>query len=335
MKKIINWGIIGAGKIANKFATDIQVTTNARLHAVASRTLSKAQTFADEHHAKHAFGSYEALLDCPDLDAVYIASPHTFHAEHSILCMEAGLHVLCEKPLAVNTRQVKKMIATAKKNKVFLMEALWTRFLPTMQKTQELIQEQAIGKVYSVRADFGFKAPFDPEKRIFNRQLGGGALLDIGIYPVFLAYFLFGYPDTIKVEARIGQTGVDEEIAMIFKYKDGHIADLHSTILAHTDTEAFIYGSDGTIHLKERWFNPTDIVLSKYDTENTKDISDELIQFEYQSGGFEYEIEAASAAILAGEQQEKRWNWEDSLQLMRLMDAIRAEIGVVYPADKR
>ncbi|MEM1326925.1 MAG: Gfo/Idh/MocA family oxidoreductase [Bacteroidota bacterium] len=333
MKNTINWGIIGAGKIANKFATDIKVTKNAKLRAVASRSLPKAQDFAHQHDATHAFGSYKDLLDCPDLDAVYVASPHTFHAEHSILCMNAGLHVLCEKPLAVNTRQVEDMIETAKKNKVFLMEALWTRFLPTMSRTQELIDNQQIGEVYSVRADFGFRAPYDVEKRIFNRSLGGGALLDIGIYPVFLAYFLFGYPDDIKVSARIGETGIDEEIAMIFKYKDGRIADLHSTVLAYTDTEAFIYGSEGTIKLNERWFNPTSIVLSKYDADNSKVMHDELIDFDYRSGGFEYEIEAASEAILLGKQEEPRWTWQDSLNMMKIMDAIRSDVGVVYPAD--
>lgn len=328
MKKHINWGIIGLGKIANKFARDIKHASNAKLFAVASRSQEKADAFAKEHGAVHAFGSYEDLLNCPNLDAVYIASPHVLHCEHTLMCLEANLHVLCEKPFAMNGQEVKKMVEKAREKDVFLMEALWTRFLPTMSQTQKLIADGEIGEVFSIRADFGFKAPFLPEQRLYNKELGGGALLDIGIYPVFLALFLFGYPDEMKAMARIGETGVDEEIAIIFKYKDGRMADLHSTILTRTNTEAYIYGSEGTIFLRERWFNPTDLEVTREGEEKT-----ETITFDYKGGGFEYEIEAASQAILEGKKEHPKMPLSFSLELMKLLDDIRAEIGLVYPTD--
>ncbi|MEL6718325.1 MAG: Gfo/Idh/MocA family oxidoreductase [Bacteroidota bacterium] len=331
MKSKINWGIIGLGKIAKKFAQDIKATSNAKLYAVASRSLEKAKEFAAAYDAPHAFGSYEELLSCENLDAVYIATPHPYHHKHSLLCLEASLPVLCEKPFAINERQVQEMISKAKEKNVFLMEALWTHFLPTMSKVKKLIQEDVIGEVLSVRADFGFRAPFLPEKRLFNRELGGGALLDIGIYPVFLALFLLGYPDEIGAMGKIGKTGVDEELGMAFKYKNGQMAHLHSTLIARTTTEAFIYGTKGVIHLPERWFTPTDIVIKLY---GQKEADFQTISFDYKGTGFEYEIEEASRCILEGKQEHEKMSWDFSLQLIRLLDAIRKEIGLIYPEDQ-
>lgn len=325
MRKTINWGIIGAGKIARKFATDIKVVPNATLHAVASRSLEKAQAFRTEFGASHAFGSYEALLNCPDLDAVYVATPHVFHHEQTLMCLHAGVPVLCEKPFAMNQRQVEEMIAVAQSKKVFLMEAMWTRLLPTMQKVQEIITSGKIGTVFSVQADFGFKAPYDIQKRLYNKALGGGALLDIGIYPVFLALFVLGYPKQIKASAHIGATGVDEEIGMLFTYEQDKMANLHSTIRTYTPIEAFIYGEKGTIKLHTRWFTATSMSLKLHDQEH-----EELIEFDYKSGGFEYEIEEASNCILAGKIQSSILSHDFSLQLIRLLDAIRQEIGLVY-----
>jgi len=330
MKATINWGIIGLGKIAKKFAKDIKATSNAQLHVVASRSLEKAKDFAKEYDATYAFGSYEDLLTCPDLDAVYIATPHPYHHEHTLLCLEASIPVLCEKPFAINERQVQKMIAKAKEKDVFLMEALWTHFLPTMAKLKELLAEDVIGELLSVRADFGFKAPFLPEKRLFNRNLGGGALLDIGIYPVFLALFLMDYPDEIIAAARIGKTQVDEEIGIIFKYENGQMAHLHSTLSARTNTEAFIYGTKGVIHLPERWFTPTDVIVQLY---GQKEADFQTISFDYASTGFEYEIEEASRCILEGKTEHEKMSWDFSLKLIRLLDTIRKKIGLTYPED--
>lgn len=324
-KQTINWGIIGLGKIARKFATDIKVVANARLHAVASRSLEKATSFAAEFDAPHAFGTYEDLLNCPDLDAIYIATPHVFHHENTMMCLKAGFPVLCEKPFAMNLQQVQEMVNVAKENNVFLMEAMWTSCLPTLLKTKALIADGTLGEVFSIRADFGFNAPKNFDNRIYNKALGGGALLDIGIYPIFLALYLFGYPDKILATAKIGQTGVDEEIGIIFKYENGKMAHLHSTILAETTTEAFIYGTKGTIHLHKRWFAPTHMTLHTTGSELS-----ESITFDYKSGGFEYEIKEATQCLLDGKHQSDLMPLKESLALIQLLDAIRYEIGLHY-----
>ncbi|NJK83262.1 MAG: Gfo/Idh/MocA family oxidoreductase [Saprospiraceae bacterium] len=322
----MNWGIIGLGKIAKKFATDIKVVANARLHAVASRSIAKATDFATQFDVPHAFGTYEDLLHCPDLDAIYIATPHVFHYANTMMCLEAGFPVLCEKPFAMNYQQVQQMVNKASEKDVFLMEAMWTSCLPTLLKTKALIADGTLGELLSIRADFGFNAPRKFDNRIYNKALGGGALLDIGIYPVFLALHLFGYPNEIWAAAKIGQTGVDEEIGIIFQYESGKMAHLHSTILTQTTTEAFIYGTKGTLHLHERWFAPTYMSLHTLDNEAAQ-----AINFKYQSGGFEYEIAEATQCLLDGKKQSDLMPLKESLALMQLLDNIRAKIGLNYP----
>jgi predicted dehydrogenase len=325
MAKTYNWGILGPGKIAHKFAQDIARIKYARVHAVASRSEERARQFAAEYGASHHYGSYEGLLECPDLDIVYIASPHTGHHEHSLLCLQAGIPVLCEKPFALNARQVREMIAAAREHNVFLMEALWTRFLPTTLKALELIREGAIGQPLSVKADFGFKAPFDPEGRLFNPALGGGALLDIGIYPVFLALLILGKPDSIKALAHLGETGVDEECGIIFQYAGGRMAHLHATLRARTKTEAFIYGEEGTIHLHTRWHEPTSMSLVSHDGRP------QHFNFDSTTHGYSYEAEEAMRCLAQGLTESPLLPHRFSLDLIELLDAVRREIGLVYP----
>jgi len=325
MNRPFHWGIIGLGKIARKFAQDLQVLENATLHAVASRTQEKADAFAKDFDATHAFGSYEALMQCPDLDAVYIATPHVFHHENTLLCLQHKIPVLCEKPFAMNTRQVEEMIRVANEQDTFLMEALWTRFLPTTLKMLELIENDTIGQVLSVKADFGFKAPFDPEKRIFNQQLGGGSLLDIGIYPVFLALLTLGFPDEVQAVAHIGKTNVEEECGMLFGYADGQLAHLHSTVRSRTTTEAFIYGEKGTIHLHSRWHEPTSMTLTNLEGEA------QHFDVERKSNGYHYEAEEVMRCLAAGKKQSDWMSHDFSLQLIRLLDLVRAKAGIHYP----
>ena len=289
MAKTFNWGIIGLGKIAHKFAQDLQVIKSARLHAVASRSLSKAQDFAKIYHANHAYGSYEEILQCPRLDVVYIATPHTLHCTNAIMCLNNQIPVLCEKPFAMNAAEVRRMIAAAKNNNTFLMEALWTRFLPTIQKTLSLIKSGAIGEVLSLKADFGFRATFDPDSRLFNQQLGGGALLDVGIYPVFLSMLLFGKPTGIQAMATIGSTNVDESCGVLMKYTNNKMAVLHSSIVTKTPTEAYIFGEKGAIRINSRWHEPTSVTL----LQNGKDPQDFFFQFD--SNGYRYEAEEVDA----------------------------------------
>ncbi len=327
MTKTFNWGIIGPGRIAHKFAQDIIRTEHARLHAVASRTGERARSFAAQYGAPHYFGSYEGILGCPDLDAVYIATPHTSHCENTLMCLRAGIPVLCEKPFAMNAREVKKMIAAAREHDTFLMEALWTRFLPTTLKALELIREGAVGQVLSVKADFGFKAAFDPEGRLYNPALGGGSLLDIGIYPVFLALLVLGKPDKIKAMARIGSTGVDEECGILFQYADGRMAHLHSTVLARTKTEAFIYGEEGVIHLHTRWHEPTSMSLLRPDGRPQD------FRFDWKTNGYSYEALEAMRCLAQGLKESPLMPLSFSLDLIELLDAIRRQIGLAYPGE--
>jgi len=183
MSKPFNWAILAPGKIAGKFADDFPFVEDAKIHAVGSRSLERAQTFANNYNVPHAVGSYEELMNIPDIDCVYIASPHTSHYKHTMVCIEHGLNVLCEKPFAMNRQQVQEMADLAKSKNVFLMEALWTRFFPFMNEVDDLIQNGVIGKPWSLSADFGFESAYNPESRLFDKKLGGGALLDIGIYP--------------------------------------------------------------------------------------------------------------------------------------------------------
>lgn len=327
--KVFNWGIIGPGKIAHKFAQDLQKLPNARLHAVASRSLDRAQAFGETYGASHYFGAYQEIVNCPDLDVVYIATPHTGHFENTLLCLRHKIPVLCEKPLAVNLRQVQRMILAAQQSQTFLMEAIWTRFLPTHLKMWELIQQGAIGKVLSVKADFGFKANFNPDGRLFNKALAGGALLDIGIYPVFLAMNVLGKPDEILAMGHIGSTGVDEEVGVLFKYKEGQTAHLHSTIRSDTKTEAFIYGSSGTIYLHTRWHEPS--TMSLLQTGQTP----VHFKFAYKTHGYSYEAEEVMRCLEAGKIESEYLPLQFSADLMDVLFSIRHQIGLVYPEDQK
>lgn len=216
-KKTYKWGTIGLGHIAGKFADALAIAGNAVLEAVASRELRRAEQFGKEHGARKTYGSYEALAKDPDIDAVYIATPHAFHADLAMLCLRRGKAVLCEKPMALNYWQVKTMTDSAKANNAFMMEVMWTRFLPATEKMLELVQQGAIGDIHTITADFCFNAPFDPQGRLYNPALGGGALLDVGIYPLFLALLLLGRPKKIRARAKLSVTGVDESCQAVLQ----------------------------------------------------------------------------------------------------------------------
>ncbi|MCB9287829.1 MAG: Gfo/Idh/MocA family oxidoreductase [Lewinellaceae bacterium] len=329
MARTYNWGIIGPGRIAHKFAQDLDKLPNARLHAVASRSEERAKAFALQYGAPHAYGAYEEITLCPDLDVVYIATPHPGHHDNTIMCLKAGIPVLCEKPFAMNSRQVQEMVDAAHAGDTFLMEAIWTRFTPSTTKALELIGHGMIGDVLSVKADFGFRAPFDPRGRLFDKALGGGSLLDIGIYPVFLALLVMGKPADIQALAHIGPTGVDEELGVLFKYNNGQMAHLHSSIRSYTKTEAFIYGERGTIHLHTRWHEPTTLSLILEDR-RPRDY-----RFDYHTNGYSYEAEEVMHCLDHGLKESPLLPLSFSKGLMEVLDAIREKVGLIYVEDGR
>ncbi|MFT5165960.1 MAG: putative dehydrogenase [Saprospiraceae bacterium] len=325
MAKVFNWGIIGCGKIAHKFAKDIQVLKSAKLHAVASRTKDKALAFGKGYDVEHCYGSYEEMLLCPKLDVIYIATPHVTHCANTIMCLNGKIPVLCEKPFAMNAVEVRRMVAASKKNDTFLMEALWTRFLPTIKKTLSIIERGTIGEIQTIKADFGFRASAGAAGRLFDQNLGGGALLDVGIYPVFLSLLLLGKPVDIKAIANIGKTNVDENCAMLFKYPENKMAVLDCSIVTKTASEALIYGTKGTIRINSRWHEPTSMTVLM-DGKEPKDYF-----FDFESNGYSYEIEEVQRCLRANKQSSDLLSHHFSLDLIELLDEIRRIAGIHYP----
>lgn len=325
---VTRWGILGCGRIAHKFAQDLQTIPDARLHAVASTDLNRAVTFAADYGAPNAYGRYEDLLSCPDLDVVYIATTHNFHYENTLMCLNGGLPVLCEKPFAMNSRQVRTMVETAREKGVFLMEALWSRFMPCIVKAKELADSGAIGTVTGLRADFGFRAPFDPEKRLFNKALGGGSLLDIGIYPLFLSYLLLGKPTTVKAAAVFGQTGIDEQCGMVLTYANGAMANLFSTLTAKTDTDACIYGSTGNLHIGGRFHEGQSVTIKPAEGDR------QIYTYPRQTWGYNYEANHVMQCLREGKTESPLWSLDDSLNLIDLLDTLRQAAGIQYAEDQ-
>lgn len=321
---MIRWGILGPGRIAHKFAQDLMQVKGGVLTAVASREKERAEEFAREYGAKYAYGSYKEMLSCPELDIVYIASPHVLHLEHTLICLSKEIPVLCEKPLAINLLQVDTMIDSAEIKDTFFMEAMWTRFLPATQKLLEIIESGAIGEVMGLRADFGFRANQDRTQRAYNKELGGGALLDIGIYPVFLTYLLLGMPYQIASHCTFADTKVDETTGMTLTYRDGQFAFLSCTFKTNTPCDAVIYGEKGKIFLEPRW-HECKALRVEYEDGTT-----ERFTFERSTWGYQYEIEEVHDCLNAGKKQSDKWSWKDSRNLMEVLDAVRDTMELVY-----
>jgi predicted dehydrogenase len=325
--KNYRWGIIGPGKIAAKFAAALPLAGRATLEAVASRDEARAREFAGKSGAARSYTSYEALAADPLIDAVYIATPHGFHAEHALLCLRHGKAVLCEKPMALSARQVQTMVETARENQAFLMEAMWSRFLPVIERTLELIRDGQLGTVKYVRADFGFAAPFNPDGRLYDLRLGGGSLLDIGIYPLFLCLLLLGEPDAIHAAAHLAPTGADETCQAILHYRDGRSAMISSTLACQTSISAEIAGTAGSIQLPTPWYKNDRLTLLRPGKEA------QPFSVEPMVNGFEYQIREVTACLDKGLLESPLHSHADSLLLSRTMDTIRGQVGVKYPGE--
>ena len=323
MKNTINWGILATGGIAKKFATALKVVPNAQVYAVGSRTIEQAEKFAGEYNIPKFYGTYEELATDPDVDVIYVATPHPFHFGNTMMCLENNKGVLCEKPFAMDKSQVEQMISLARRKNLFLMEAMWSRFIPSILKVKELIDNGTIGEVIQLKSDFGMKFPYDVNGRMFNKALGGGSLLDIGIYPVFIALFLMGMPQEIVSKAIIGQTDVDESISIVFKYKNA-LADLTSTAMVNTPIETEVYGTKGRIKIHRMWFFATEITLTMNDGEP------QIMEFPHLCNGYEYEAIEVTNCLLRGETGSKVMTHEMSLQLIGLLDTLREQNGIVY-----
>ncbi len=329
MTQTMRWGILGCGKIAHKFAADLPLAGNARLVAVASRDAQKSQNFANQYQAPLAFDNYEALVQCPEVDVIYIATPHGFHYEHALLCLNHRKAVLCEKAFALNTRQVKEMIDTARQQQVFLMEAFWTKFLPQYQKVTELINAGAIGAIKLIEADFGFKAASPTPQRLYDPALGGGALLDIGIYPVFLAVSLLGKPSDVHAVMSPYESGVDEQIAMILRFNNSALAALNASFAADTPVKATIMGTDGYIQITNRFHNVTATIELVKDKQPPVEIP---IHRE-EGHGYQFEARHVGQCLHEGLLESPVMSHVDSLLLIETLDRLRASAGIRYTVD--
>jgi predicted dehydrogenase len=324
------WAILGCGRIAGKFAADLQLVTDAELFAVASRDHEKAKAFAAQYPAQHVYGSYEALVNNPEIDVIYVATPHSHHHEHTLLCLRDNKAVLCEKAFAINGAQVLEMVTEARNRKVFLMEAMWTKFLPHFNKVQQMIADGKLGKLQSIQVNFGFLPPQPPAQRIFDPALGGGTLLDIGIYNVFLVLSILGKPDHIQAMMTPASTGVDEQLAVQFQYKHGAVAQMLSSFSSNLQTDANIAGNGGRIRLTSRFYEPSATI--EYYPERVDSI--QVIAVDKHPGwGYHHQIRHVQECLRQGLTESQVMTHQDSLELMETMDAIRREVGLVYPVE--
>ncbi len=328
MSDKIRWGFIGLGSIARRFGSCFPYAPNAEIYAVASRSQAKAEAFGAEFGATKCYGSYDALVNDPDVDVVYVGTPHNYHKSHTLLSLNAGKHVLCEKPFAVNAAEARDMIACARAKNLFLMDAFWTRFFPAMAQVRELLAEGAIGDVMLVQADFGYRTPsVNPEARAYSPDLAGGALLDVGSYPIQLMSMVYGkQPSDIVSQVTLGSTGVDELSVTAFKYSDYEMATVTTAIRLSTPQEARIMGSQGYIAIPNFW-HPSEITVHRGGQ------APETLRFDFPGEGFQYEIEAVGECIRAGMTESPIYPLDETIDIMETLDRIRALWGLRYPME--
>ena len=323
----IRWGILGTGAIAAAFAQALRQVTDATLIAVGSRGQATADTFAQRYDVDRAYASYSELADDPNVDVVYIATPHTAHFENTMLCLGAGKHVLCEKPFALNSAQIEQMVTLAKRNGLFLMEAMWMRFIPLIIDLQRRVDAGDIGEVRMIQADFGFRVPLNPKSRLFNPELAGGALLDIGIYPLAFSALLLDKPTEVTSLANIGTTGIDEQSAYVLMHDGGALSVLASSLRTQTSMGAWVYGTRGRIHLPKQFWRAKEMLVYRNEMEP------EHIQLPYAGNGYQFEAQEVVDCLRSGRTESEVMPHRDSVSLMETMDTIRRQWGLTFPNE--
>lgn len=320
MGRKIRFGIIGAGRIAQKFATGISFVEDAQLMAIASRNLDSADIFGDMFNIEKRYGSYEDLAKDPDIDVVYISTPNALHKEHTILCLQNKKAVICEKPFGASKADVEEMIQVAKDNGVFLMEAMWTRFFPVVKAVKEWVESGVIGNVKMIKGDFGFKSTSGYDDIRFNKALAGGALMDVGIYPISFASLIYNaQPTDIKAIANIGQTGVDEQTAMVLGYENGQMALLSCAITTQTPHDLYIIGDNGHIHIPNVWYAQEAAL-------KVQGSDDQVINLPMDGNGYNYEVQEVVNCIQNGALESDIMPLQETLEIIDTLDKIKASI---------
>ncbi|MBC8570729.1 Gfo/Idh/MocA family protein [Zongyangia hominis] len=327
MKKMIKWGILGTGTIATKFCTGLCALQDAQIYAVGSRTQASADRFARRFAISKAYGSYEALASDPEVDVIYIATPHTFHMENALLCLSHNKPVLCEKPFALNAAQAEKVFDLARQKNLFVMEAFWTRFQPLATELLSRLSSGEFGAVRSVSAAFGFEEELGPQGRLLNKNLAGGALLDVGIYTLSYAGMIFGEaPSSLTSVARIGDTGVDEQNAILTQYPSGGIGCLQSAVTADIPNDAQIIATKARVDIPEFWHAETAYVFPKEGQPYE-------IHLPFMKNGYEYEAMEVMDCLRQGKVESDILPWSHTLQIMELLDRCREQWGLQYPQE--
>jgi predicted dehydrogenase len=322
------WGILGTGAIARQFVEGLGHLPEAEALAVGSRSEASAEMFARERGIPQRYGSYEELAADPDVDVVYVATPHPFHAGNAELCLEAGKAVLCEKPFTLNAAEAERVVGLARERGLFLMEGMWTRFFPLMERVRALISTGGIGEPRILTADFGFRAPLDPVSRLFAPDLGGGALLDVGVYCVSLATMVLGQPVRTAGLSHLGETGVDEQAAMILEHEAGRLSNLSIGIRTATPQEATILGTEGYLKIQAPWWRPITMTISRPGRE------DETVEAPITGNGFNYEAAEVMRCLDEGRTESGIMPLDETLSVMGTMDDLRAAWGLRYPSEE-
>ena len=325
----IRWGILGTGRIAGEFALALQQFENVVLHAVASRTQQTADAFAKQYQVARAYSTYEALAEDRAVDVVYVATPHSLHCANTLLCLEAGKHVICEKPFAINSVEVASMIVSANRNKRFLMEAMWMRFIPLIAELKHRIDQGDIGEIRMIQADFGYRVNLDPASRLFDPALAGGAMLDVGIYPIAFSAMFLGEPSDVVSLPTFGETNVDEQSAYVLRHRSGQLSVLSSAIRTQTSQSAWIYGTRGRVHLASQFWKPQRMTI------HVDGIKPEQVLMPYAGSGYQFEILEVIACLQAGRLESDIMPHFESINLMRTMDRMRAQWGFRYPMERK
>jgi predicted dehydrogenase len=321
-----SWGILGPGGIARAFAKDLTLLEGHTVGAVGSRSLSNAQSFADDFGGT-AYGSYEELINDSTIDAIYVATPHPAHHDNVISALDAGKAVLCEKPFAVNAKQAQAMVDAATRNKVALMEAMWARFLPHYAQVREIIASDVLGPIFSIHADHGQRLADQNIPRLIEPQLAGGALLDLGIYPISFAHMILGNPVAINSSAVMTDKGVDAQSSMIFTYENGAQAVLTTTMIEQTPCRAVVAGLNGWLEIDRTFYNPASMRVVLNDGSVTE------YPNTYSGHGLREQAESFKQLVQSGKLQSDILSWKDTVDIMKSMDTVREQIGLKYPFE--
>lgn len=327
MTESVRWGILGTGGIAHAFASALMETPGATLAAVGSRSVESAEKFDRQFGSPAAYGSYQELCDAPGVDIIYIGTPHPVHAENAIMALGGGKAVLCEKPFAMNLRQAEKVVALAREKKLFLMEAMWTRYMPALAELRRIVSAGEIGTPRQLHADFGFHAPSDPAHRVNNRELGGGALLDLGIYPLSIATAIMGPVKQVQALAEMSATGVDAQTGFTLLHEGGGMSVCSCSLLAKTPDELTVSGPQGRVRMDAMFHRSPSVTLTLAAGESR------VVPTPYLGNGYVHEAIEASRCVREGLLESPGMTLDETLSLMRLLDTIRAQIGLQYPAD--